>query len=55
MSDQLLLMIAIDVIALALIGFAFTVHEFRQHVIEDPHQPRQIFHGEKVEYRLGNS
>jgi hypothetical protein len=39
-------------LALGLIGFAFTAYEFRRHVVEDPEQRRQEFHGEKVEHRL---
>ena len=32
--------------------FAFTIYEFSRHIIENPNQTDQVFHGEKVEHRL---
>ena len=52
MSQQLILMIGMNTLALVVGAFAFTVYEFRRHVIEDPEQKNQIFHGEKVQDHL---
>lgn len=52
MSQQVIFMIGMNTLALVLGAFAFTVYEFRRHVIEDPAQKDQVFHGEKVNHHL---
>lgn len=52
MNDGLLLIIAIAVFSLMVIGLAMTIYEFRKHIVVDPSQKDQTFHGEKVEHRF---
>lgn len=40
------------IVALLIAGLAFTIHEFKSHVVENPHDPHQTYHGEVVDYRI---